>query len=211
MARAIRAKGLSGLVIDTGLRPTRGLDELARDMGVPYLPLPRADARSVSSAVDAALECGMTPALPPEDWRSARPAAPSPRRRTGGILQVTGTGPEILLLHGAGASSHTWHRLIPYLDDRYRLIAPDLPGHGFTQKPARAVGSAAGGTRYRGADADDGGRAAHRHRSFRRRRHRAGDRAAGAVWRSTALVVINGALEDFRGPAGVVFPIIGAG
>jgi len=56
MARAIRAKGLSGLVIDTGLRPTRGLDELARDMGVPYLPLPRADARSVSSAVDAALD-----------------------------------------------------------------------------------------------------------------------------------------------------------
>ena len=56
MARAIRARGLSGLVIDTGLRPTRGLDELARDMGVPYLPLPRADARSVSSAVDAALD-----------------------------------------------------------------------------------------------------------------------------------------------------------
>jgi magnesium chelatase subunit D len=56
MARAIRARGLSGLVIDTGVRPTRGLDELARDMGVPYLPLPRADARSVSSAVDAALD-----------------------------------------------------------------------------------------------------------------------------------------------------------
>jgi magnesium chelatase subunit D len=56
MARAIRAKGLSGLVIDTGLRPTRGLDDLAREMRVPYLPLPRADARAVSSAVDAALE-----------------------------------------------------------------------------------------------------------------------------------------------------------
>jgi magnesium chelatase subunit D len=56
MARAIRAKGLSGLVIDTGLRPTRGLDELAREMRVPYLPLPRADARAVSSAVDAALD-----------------------------------------------------------------------------------------------------------------------------------------------------------
>jgi magnesium chelatase subunit D len=56
MARAIRARGLPGLVIDTGLRPTRGLDELAREMRVPYLPLPRADARALSAAVETALE-----------------------------------------------------------------------------------------------------------------------------------------------------------
>jgi magnesium chelatase subunit D len=55
MARAIRARGLPGLVIDTGLRPTRGLDQLAREMGAPYLPLPRADARALSAAVDASL------------------------------------------------------------------------------------------------------------------------------------------------------------
>ena len=55
MARAIRARGWPGIVIDTGQRPTRGLDVLARDMGVPYLPLPRADARSLSAAVDASL------------------------------------------------------------------------------------------------------------------------------------------------------------
>jgi magnesium chelatase subunit D len=55
MARAIRAKALSGLVIDTGLRPTRGLDDLAREMGVAYLPLPRADAKALSAAVDATL------------------------------------------------------------------------------------------------------------------------------------------------------------
>lgn len=55
MARVIRGEGISGLVIDTGQRPTRGLDALARDMGAPYLPLPRADARAVSRAVDAAL------------------------------------------------------------------------------------------------------------------------------------------------------------
>ncbi|NKX45046.1 magnesium chelatase subunit D [Roseicyclus persicicus] len=55
MARAIRARGLPGLVIDTGLRPTRGLDALAREMGAPYLPLPRADARALSAAVDASL------------------------------------------------------------------------------------------------------------------------------------------------------------
>jgi magnesium chelatase subunit D len=55
MARAIRARGWPGMVIDTGLRPTRGLDALAREMGTPYLPLPRADARALSAAVDASL------------------------------------------------------------------------------------------------------------------------------------------------------------
>jgi magnesium chelatase subunit D len=55
MARAIRARGWPGMVIDTGLRPTRGLDALAREMGAPYLPLPRADARALSAAVDASL------------------------------------------------------------------------------------------------------------------------------------------------------------
>ena len=55
MARAIRARGWPALVIDTGLRPTSGLDALAREMGAPYLPLPRADARTLSAAVDASL------------------------------------------------------------------------------------------------------------------------------------------------------------
>ena len=55
MARAIRIKAFSGLVIDTGARPTKGLGELAAEMGSPYLPLPRADARSLSAAVETAL------------------------------------------------------------------------------------------------------------------------------------------------------------
>ncbi len=55
MARIIRAQGYPGLVIDTGQRPTRSLDTLARDMGAPYLALPRADSRNLSRAVDAAL------------------------------------------------------------------------------------------------------------------------------------------------------------
>ena len=55
MARAIRARGWPAIVIDTGLRPTAGLDALAREMGAPYLALPRADARALSAAVDASL------------------------------------------------------------------------------------------------------------------------------------------------------------
>ncbi len=44
--------------------------------------------------------------------------------------------PVILLLHGFPASSFQYRELIPRLADRYRVIAPDLPGFGFTGVPA---------------------------------------------------------------------------
>lgn len=50
-ARQIRSQHMPSLVIDTGLRPTRGLDGLASDMGAGYLPLPRAEAANLSRAV----------------------------------------------------------------------------------------------------------------------------------------------------------------
>jgi pimeloyl-ACP methyl ester carboxylesterase len=43
--------------------------------------------------------------------------------------------PTILLLHGFPTSSHMFRDLIPLLADRYRLIAPDLPGFGFSDAP----------------------------------------------------------------------------
>jgi pimeloyl-ACP methyl ester carboxylesterase len=44
--------------------------------------------------------------------------------------------PVILLLHGFPTSSFQYRELIPRLADRYRVIAPDLPGFGFTEIPA---------------------------------------------------------------------------
>jgi pimeloyl-ACP methyl ester carboxylesterase len=44
--------------------------------------------------------------------------------------------PVVLLLHGFPSSSFQYRHLIPRLADRYRVIAPDLPGFGFTQVPA---------------------------------------------------------------------------
>jgi len=41
----------------------------------------------------------------------------------------------ILLLHGTGASTHSWRHLIPLLSDNYTVIAIDFPGHGFTSMP----------------------------------------------------------------------------
>ena len=45
-------------------------------------------------------------------------------------------GPVVLLLHGFPTSSFQYRELIPLLADRYRVIAPDLPGFGFTEVPA---------------------------------------------------------------------------
>lgn len=47
-------------------------------------------------------------------------------------VQVVGSGPAILLLHGTGASTHSWRDLITPLAERFTVVAPDLPGHGFT-------------------------------------------------------------------------------
>jgi pimeloyl-ACP methyl ester carboxylesterase len=44
--------------------------------------------------------------------------------------------PIVLLLHGFPTSSFQFRELIPRLADRYRIIAPDLPGFGFTEVPA---------------------------------------------------------------------------
>lgn len=48
-------------------------------------------------------------------------------------LQQAGGGPVILLLHGTGASAHSWRDLVPLLARDHTVIAPDLPGHGFTR------------------------------------------------------------------------------
>jgi magnesium chelatase accessory protein len=40
--------------------------------------------------------------------------------------------PRMLLLHGTGSASSSWLRILPYLDQRLHLLAPDLPGHGLT-------------------------------------------------------------------------------
>jgi pimeloyl-ACP methyl ester carboxylesterase len=46
--------------------------------------------------------------------------------------------PILLALHGFPTSSHMYRGLMPALADRYRVIAPDLPGFGFTDAPDRA-------------------------------------------------------------------------
>jgi len=50
-------------------------------------------------------------------------------------VQRMGEGPSLLLIHGTGAATHSWRGLLPLLAQRFSVVAPDLPGHGFTQSP----------------------------------------------------------------------------
>ena len=74
------------------------------------------------------------------DW--TRDGADWPNRETsrfysvGGLrwhVQIAGRGPVILLLHGTGASTHSWRDVISALCNDFCVVAPDLPGHGFTR------------------------------------------------------------------------------
>jgi pimeloyl-ACP methyl ester carboxylesterase len=46
--------------------------------------------------------------------------------------------PGLLLLHGFPSSSHMFRNLIPLLSDRFHIVAPDLPGFGFSESPPRS-------------------------------------------------------------------------
>lgn len=47
----------------------------------------------------------------------------------------TAPRPKVLLLHGTGASSHSYRDLLPLLAADFHVLVPDLPGHGFTRAP----------------------------------------------------------------------------
>lgn len=74
----------------------------------------------------------MTPAALPNDWpfKAQSSLVTAGRHR----FWVADTGPKdaptLLLLHGTGASLHSFRRTIPGLSQTYRVITPDLPGHG---------------------------------------------------------------------------------
>jgi magnesium chelatase accessory protein len=48
-------------------------------------------------------------------------------------VQQAGAGPTLLLIHGTGASTHSWRDLARVLTDRFSIVSVDLPGHGFTR------------------------------------------------------------------------------
>ncbi len=63
--------------------------------------------------------------------------------------RCAGSGPVIVLVHGITSTSATWERVMPYLADRFTVIAPDLLGHGESAKPRGdySLGAYASGVR----------------------------------------------------------------
>lgn len=85
-------------------------------------------------------------AAPRLDW--ARDGRDWPNRDASRFVQAGGLrwhvqalgptsadAPVLLLLHGTGAATHSWRALAPRLAQSFRVVAPDLPGHGFTAMP----------------------------------------------------------------------------
>ena len=122
-------------------------------------------------------------------------------------IQDIGTGPVILLIHGAGSTTHSWQHLVPFLTDRYRVIMVDLPGQGFTRlgaqqrcgldhmaedllscltaldlEPKVIIGHSAGAA--------------------------IALRLVGLAKFDFKVIGINAALDHFRGVAGVLFPLL---
>jgi magnesium chelatase accessory protein len=120
-------------------------------------------------------------------------------------VQVMGQGPALLLLHGTGASTHSFRELAPLLARRFTVIAPDLPGHGFTEAPRDSLLSLPGM-----AAATAGLLDALATKPALAVGHSAG---AAVLIRMTldgriaprAIVSLNGALLPFRGVAGQIF------
>jgi len=146
--------------------------------------------------------------LPPPDWPNADISRIVPCAPHRWHVQIKGSGPDMLLLHGAGASTHSWQHLIALLADRYRLIAVDLPGHGFTRMGAR------GRSRLPDVAADLSKLITQE--GWHPRiivGHSAGAAVALQLAQSLPdgvdrVIAVNGALESFKGPAGWLFPLM---
>ncbi|NBS23625.1 MAG: alpha/beta fold hydrolase [Altererythrobacter sp.] len=123
-------------------------------------------------------------------------------------VQQMGEGPVLLLLHGTGGSTHSWHAIIPGLASHYTVVAPDLPLHGFTGgEPVSSRASLAGMVRSLAAlidtlDAKPAGLVG----------HSAGAAIAlemartGVVNESAPVIGFSPALTPFPGVAAQIFP-----
>ncbi|WP_363345496.1 alpha/beta fold hydrolase BchO [Methylocystis echinoides] len=142
------------------------------------------------------------------DWPNR---ASSRMIEAGGLVwhvQIMGDGPTLLLAHGTGASTHSWRDLAPLLAKRYRVVAPDLPGHGFSSSRGARTQSLPGMARAVAALLDAIGLSP---------TIAVGHSAGAAVLARLALdgaiaperlIALNGALAPFEGVAGYLLPTL---
>nr|MBV6631031.1 alpha/beta fold hydrolase [Oceanococcus sp. HetDA_MAG_MS8] len=123
-------------------------------------------------------------------------------------VQRMGRGLPVLLLHGTGASTHSWRGVLPLLANQVEVFAPDLPGHAFTERPAGRGMSLSGMAQAVQSLLNETG--------FAPRviiGHSAGAAIAAqmllqAPGATRHLVSLNGAFMPFEGLAGHIFPTL---
>lgn len=121
-----------------------------------------------------------------------------------------GAGPQLLLLHGAGGATQSWRHLLPVLAQHFKVTAVDLPGQGFTRLGAQ---------RRCGMDtmAEDIATLVRQEdwKPVALIGHSAGAavalRLAELATQAPPVIGINAALSNFKGLAGVLFPIMAKG
>jgi hypothetical protein len=53
---------------------------------------------------------------------------------------IAGSGPPLLLIHGTPKTNYYWYKLVPLLTPYFTVVAPDVRGFGYTDKPPAAMG-----------------------------------------------------------------------
>ncbi|MEO0750618.1 MAG: alpha/beta fold hydrolase BchO [Pseudomonadota bacterium] len=119
----------------------------------------------------------------------------------------TGNGPTVLLLHGAGGSTHSWAGLLPLMARTHHVVAVDLPGQGFTRAGTKTrLGLRPMATDLHALLTEEGWR------PDMIVGHSAGGalalQLAALLDHPTSVVGLNAALEPFEGIAGWLFPIM---
>lgn len=122
-------------------------------------------------------------------------------------IQEMGEGPLLLLIHGAGGATQSWRHLMPLLAKTYRVVAVDLPGQGFTKSGSWArLGLVPMAQDLTGLCLDQGwepdaiiGHSAGAAIALEMARH---------MSPAPPVVGINAALGNFKGLAGLLFPLM---
>lgn len=123
-------------------------------------------------------------------------------------VQRAGRGDGVLLLHGTGASTHSWMDLFPLVSRRFDTLALDLPGQGFTQPLGGLDASLPGMVRAVKALL-----VAEAFRPAWVIGHSAGaaiavSLASGLAPPLRGVISLNGALKPFGGPAALIAPLM---
>ncbi|MEM9576967.1 MAG: alpha/beta fold hydrolase BchO [Pseudomonadota bacterium] len=148
---------------------------------------------------------------PPNDWPHAETSRQVYCRPHRWHVQEMGQGETLILLHGAGGSTHSFRALMPLLAGRFRVIALDLPGQGFTQLGARHRSGLQDTAKDIGALCAQEGwtpRALVGHSAGGALALRLSERLLSPRGQTPDVVGINPALDNFKGLAGVLFPVL---